>query len=55
MKERKTCNCKGGVVGVPEEVGKEKWGVNMIYFIVYKYGILKKFINKLIFEKRKLF
>lgn len=53
MKERKTCNWKGCVVGIPEEVGKEKWDV--IYFIVYKYEILKNLINKLIFEKRKLF
>lgn len=45
MKERKTCNWKGCVVGIPEEVGKEKWDVNMIYFIVYKYAILKKIIN----------
>lgn len=32
-------------MGIPEEVGKEKWDVNMIYFIVYKYAILKKIIN----------
>lgn len=44
---------EGCVVGIPEEVRKKKW--DMIYFIVYKYAILKNLVNKLIFEKRKLF
>lgn len=53
-RERKTCSWEGYVVGIPEEVGKGEWDASTIYFLAYKYEILKEFLNKLIFKKRKL-